>query len=470
MTRQPAIARTPVPGLPASDGGTSSSGAKLTGPVTGGMKGWIYRAPVLDLERVGYVLEEYFVSGSANSYRIVDGKAAGPNDMQHTEVGDTQPFTTRIFILRPADPERYNGVLMVNWQNVSAGYENGWPPEEIYNGYAWMAVSAQAMGVNGTPENDEYSLKRWDPVRYGTLNHPGDPYSYDIFAKSVAAVLGDLSDGGPMGGLNTRTVIATGGSQSAMRLATYINAVQQHEHVFDGFLLLSHFGIAAPLNDLGLDQMFDPKNGGPLPHLSRINDHGDVKILVINSQAEALVQFAMRQPDSDSFRCWEIAGAPHAPPSAVAHKNAANKRDGLPEDGAEPGRNVVEWGYVADAGIRDLAGWIAFDAMPPRFEPLAIEMTAKGPAFETDQSGNVLGGIRPPEIAAAIGTHSAGLPKKNLLGWTELFDRDRMIKIHLTREDFLKSWNDVVDRLLAEGLVLSAQAVALRKHASDFWQ
>jgi len=40
----------------------------------------------------------------------------------------------------------------------------------LLSGYGWVGVSAQAVGVQLSP----FSLKAWDPARYGSLAHPGD--------------------------------------------------------------------------------------------------------------------------------------------------------------------------------------------------------------------------------------------------------------------------------------------------------
>ena len=113
-----------------------NTGPTVAGPITGGSKGWIYRSPVLDPEALGYVIEEYFISGDAHSYRFAEGAEAQFDGAWSTEIDETAPFTTRIFVLRPSDPQDYNGVLLAHWQNVSAGYENGWPSgDEIFSGY-----------------------------------------------------------------------------------------------------------------------------------------------------------------------------------------------------------------------------------------------------------------------------------------------------------------------------------------------
>ena len=455
----------------ASHAQTEPEGRAVDGPIIGGDKGWIYRAPAMDLAAVGYVVEEFFVSGAACSFRFADGHSADFNGNWTTEPDETAPFTTRIFVVRPSDPAKFNGVLLAHWQNVSAGYENGWPTgEEIYSGYAWMAVSAQAEGINGGRNKEQYGLRQWDPARYGALSHPGDAFSYDIFASAVSQALARSAGGpgGPLADLKTEKVIAVGGSQSALRLATFVNAVQPHRKVFDGFLLLSHFGVASPLQERSLASLFDLAGGTRNAAWCQIADRGDVPVMVVDTQAESLMHYPARQPDTDSFRTWQIAGAPHAPPSATAMKNLAGERDGVVDaGGGRQGRNVVEWGYVSDAAIRSLRRWCKEGVAPPRFDLLTVDVSAQQPELSMDEVGNVRGGIRPPEVAAAVGVHSAGLA--DLLGRSVLFDRAQMIEVHGDRAGFLKSWDAAVDTLQTAGLLLPSQRESLLARAADYW-
>ena len=54
---------------------------------------------------------------------------------------------------RPANPAHFNGTVIVEWMNVSAGESApDWDflnPMLMRDGYAYVAVSAQALGVDG---------------------------------------------------------------------------------------------------------------------------------------------------------------------------------------------------------------------------------------------------------------------------------------------------------------------------------
>ncbi len=82
-------------------------------------------------------------------------------------------------------------------------------------------------------------------MRYASLTHPGDSYSYDMFSQAGQAVRDDATT--ILGGLQPERVIAVGESQSAGRLVTYIDAAHPVVDVYDGFLVHSRGAGGAPL-------------------------------------------------------------------------------------------------------------------------------------------------------------------------------------------------------------------------------
>jgi hypothetical protein len=103
------------------------------------------------------------------------------------------------------------------------------------------------VGTDGMPGTEGLALRGWDPNRYGTLRHPGDDFSFDIFSQAARVVAPgrDISGVDPMGGLPVVRSLASGGSQSAMRLHAYCNAIQPLEGLLDGFLLALDFGVGS---------------------------------------------------------------------------------------------------------------------------------------------------------------------------------------------------------------------------------
>ena len=148
------------------------------------------------------------------------------------------PYKTRMVIYRPRDPARFNGTVIVHWNNVSAGYDlyGADSLELLEGGFGFAAVTTQRVGVHGHEQNSQ-GLRTWDPERYGMLSIAGDDYSFDIFTQAARAVGPNRARTGvdPMGGLAVRKLIAQGASQSAGRLATYVNAIQPLEQTFASF-------------------------------------------------------------------------------------------------------------------------------------------------------------------------------------------------------------------------------------------
>ena len=156
------------------------------------------------------------------------------------------PYRTRLLALRPAKPARGNGILIVNWNNVSAGMDiAGMVDREFFDGgYAMLAVTAQAVGVHGYT-SAPMGLRVWDEERYGSLSIPTDDASYGIFADVARlARSGALREAGALQGFDVERVVAMGGSQSAARLHSFLNGVAPHAPVFDAFVLTVHFGRA----------------------------------------------------------------------------------------------------------------------------------------------------------------------------------------------------------------------------------
>src|SRR4051794_6463457 len=180
-----------------------------------------------DLAPFGYEQQEYFVSGTATSD---DGAT-------------TAPYTTRMIVFRPTarpdDGPQFNGTVMLDWTNVTAQFENAVDTMEaremlMREGFAFVHVSAQAAGIDGSP----LTPKKWDPIRYAALHHPGDQYANDMFTQVAQAFrkVNKLAGGGPV-----QHVIGAGQSQSGGKLdayaTTYLPTHAQALGLVDGLLV-----------------------------------------------------------------------------------------------------------------------------------------------------------------------------------------------------------------------------------------
>src|SRR6185436_987108 len=175
------------------------------------------------------------------------------------------------------------------------------------SGYLWVGVSAQRVGVE--------ALKVWNATRYASLDVTNsgaitnDDLSYDIFAQTAQAM---KAGGAVVGGLRVQRLFATGHSQSAGRLGTYVNSVHPIAKVFDAVIL--HGG------------------GG------RVRTDLDIPVWKLLSETDVQNQAVNRQPDTNLFRTWEVAGDSHVDLQFVSYSRKLSARDGSPvAPGFSPG-------------------------------------------------------------------------------------------------------------------------------------
>ena len=211
----------------------------VTAPPAAGSHGYPFGLSLVDLAAHGYRADEWFLEGDATRYRPAASTELGVDGRWTAEPAGTRPYRTRVLVYRPVDPDRFNGTVVLHWNNVSAGYElfSGDTPELLEGGYAFAGVTTQRVGVHGLPTAPQ-GLQAWDPERYGTLSIASDDDSFDIFTQAARAVGPDRDrTTDPLGGLDVQRVIAMGSSQSAGRLGAYVNAIHPLAHAIDAYLL-----------------------------------------------------------------------------------------------------------------------------------------------------------------------------------------------------------------------------------------
>jgi Alpha/beta hydrolase domain len=456
----------------------------VSGPVSGGSHGWPFGGPGVDLAARGYVQEEYFLDGTASRFARAPGSELGWDGRWTVEPAGTAPYRTRLLVVRPADPAAFNGTLLVFWNNVSAGYEHigGGESAEIFEGgYAYVAVTAQRVGVHGVPPTPQ-GLRAWDPDRYGTLSIPSDDYSYDIFTQAATAVSpGRPATGAdPLGGLAVRRMIATGGSQSAARLATYLNAVQPTAGVFDGFQLLLYFGGGAPL-EAG-DAVMTVQAAASDPSSPRIaegthllRDDLDLPVMVVNTECEALSCYRVRQPDTERYRYWEVAGASHVSWQGIQSSAPRLERDFgfvMPIDGdTMAGINRVSAAPVVDAALHHMDRWLRDGTAPP-VQPL-IDFEGEPPAVVRDGDGIAQGGIRLPAVAVPV-AHNSAIQKSpdvlaRLVGSHEPFSAERLHELYPSRAEYLERVEKAARAAEADLVVLPRDVEPMVSEAAAAW-
>jgi hypothetical protein len=442
----------------------------VRGPIAGGTRGGPFGAlTAADLKQAGFTESEYFFGGTARSY-AKDG-AWGVDGMWRAKVDRSAAYQVRMLVRRPVDARRFNGVVVMEWLNVTAMQEGAADymqmKEEIEReGYAWIGVGAQASGVN-TPRT---GLKAWDPERYKTLDHPGDAYSYDIFSQAARAVLRPQGVN-PLAGLQIRQLLATGRSQSAFRLVTYVNGVHPLTRVFNGYLIHSRGSNAAGLSAGQLGR--DPD---PIPAGAHIRTDIDVPVLDVQAEGDmvALRAHLTHQPPNNRYRRWEIAGAAHAetPRWVVEVPPALDMGQGCREPvNAAPHHAVVK------AALRALSSWVRDGRTPPQSPAIALTDGKADDPIARDEHGNARGGIRLPEVEAPTATidglrNDVAKPAPGaqnfcfLFGRTSPFDSAKLKTLYPTHDAFVRQFNSAVDAIVREGYWLKPEGDAARAAAA----
>jgi hypothetical protein len=439
----------------------------VTGPITGG-KGWPFGLPTSDLDAVGYRADEYVVEGEADRFGPTAGTELGRDGRWSVEPVERAAYTTRLVVMRPVDAAAFNGTVVVLWNNVTAGYDNftgGDSPEVFENGYAYVAASVQRVGIHGQPDNPQ-GLRDWDPDRYGSLSIPSDDYSFDIYTQIADLVAPDRPRGDLdlMGGLPVRRIVAQGASQSAARLASYLNGVQPLTRRFDAFFLVMYFGGGTPL-EVGAEVMTvagAAADAGPrIPEgLHLLRDDLGVPVMVLNTECEASSCYPVRQPDSDRFRYWEVAGASHVSLPAMASSSSRMQRDlgfAIPlDDKSMQAINQVSVAPVVDAALHHLQAWLV-DGVAPPTQP-RITIAGEPPAIVRDDHDIARGGIRLPQVEVPLG-HNSALQQSpdifaRLVGFHESFSDDEVRALYGSRQEYQARYEAATRAAEAAGVLL----------------
>jgi hypothetical protein len=398
-----------------------------------------------DLAQHGYVVEEFFIEGTAQAYSESPGGV---------KPADSAGYRTRLVVVRPSDPGACSGTVVVEWLNVSGGGD-GCPDWAFMHRHilrtrsVFVAVSAQRVGIEGGGILGDMgtALKQVAPERYASLQHPGDAFAFDMYTQAAEAL---RSDPTLLGGIEPTCVIAVGESQSAVFLVTYINKVDALARVYDAFLVHGRGSRGASLDgEMGVRRDPDVDPTDLASALARFRQEAadpivDARVPVITVQSETdvvgMYGFGARCDDGANTRLWEIAGAAHFDTWGMI---AAHDDDGtlpverLAELGGptdqplgmqseEPINCGPQQHYVLMAALAHLDRWAREGTPAPHAPVLATTGTRDTLALERDDHGNVRGGLRTPWVdvptAVLSGIGATGGGFTFLFGVTRPFD------------------------------------------------
>lgn len=427
-------------------------------------------AAAIDLAAAGYTEREFYAEGTANRYRGVL-----PGTVSTGQIIDGNwPYRTRVLVRAPK-ADKFNGTLVVEWANVTAGQDVDFAFAESYKyllreGYAVAVVSAQRVGVD--------RLKTWSPERYGTLSVeaditdpqgggkiddcgspiacPGDPLSWDIFTQVSKGLKDNASTSSPLPGLSVKHVIALGESQSAMRLTWYYNAIQPIYKFFDGFVYL----------DLA-DQL-----------------RPDVNTPAISVTTQATADMFPATRTSEYTRVWGVAGASHSSLYAAKYVDTLVLRDksfpgkdgpmsftqvlGQQQCKLSPLFSTVDTGLVLNAALESVHHWIRTGkaAAPTR----NFERSAAG-TIVRDADGNAQGGVRLSQfiVPTAFLSPNGDSVFCGLAGHHRDFTQSELKQRYGTHKAYVAQVRSAMKQVVDQGYVLpiDAKEVVLEADKSD---
>ncbi len=475
-----------VPAVPAS-----VPQVTVTGPVTGGQGIDLPGTTSFDLSSVGYEQNEYFLSGTATAYTSTSPLTS--NGRWTVTPASTAPYKTRMVVYRPINPKRFDGTVIVEWLNVSGGVDAAaaWLTDHVQmirSGMVYVGVSVQAAGIEGSSGSLGASagqaggIKGADLARYGSLNTPGDSYSYSMYEQAGAAIHRDAAT--VLAGLKPQRVLALGESQSAFRLVTYIDALQpQSQGVYDGYFVYSRGGSGAALSQA-------PQAAITPPTPTIIRTDLRVPVMMFETEADLLVlgYLPARQAPTRFIREWEVAGTAHYDTYGLVESMTDNGNGTAdvktfdtmitPVSSFDGGAiscpvplNAGAHTYELRAAVVALNRWVTTGTPPPQSPRLAV---ASPTAFATDQNGESVGGIRTPQVQAPIAivngtgdTSSAGGGFCGLFGATIPFSAAKIAQLYPTHAVFATKWDQAVAADVADGYLLPADATVLDRVAQQ---
>ena len=452
----------------------------IEGPITNPGTPFV-AATTFDLAQVGYEEAEYFISGMARAY--VNSAPLGTDGRWSVTTGETAAYKTRILVYRPTNPKKFSGTVVVEWLNVSGGVDAApdWVQghvELLREGVAWVGVSAQIVGVEGGPVLlglMSQPLKVVNPARYGSLHHPGDSFSYDIFSQAGQAIR-TPSGPNPLGTLKAKRVIAIGESQSASRMVNYVNAIHPVAHIYDGFLIHSRGSFGAALSEAPQPAIIPPGS-------TAIRADVDVPVFTVETETDLtlLGYFRARQDDARHFRLWEVAGTAHydtyglgvgttdvgTSPDVAAVVIMTDAAGGMIHCNTPVNSGPLH--YVLNAALSKLSRWVR-TGKAPKSAP-RLDVSAGPPiTIQRDQHGNARGGIRTPwvdvPIATFTGQQSGGSILCLIFGTTTPFDAPTLAALYPTHKAFTSAYDKALKRAVKRGWIRPPDARLIKKWAA----
>jgi hypothetical protein len=167
-------------------------------------------------------------------------------------------------------------------------------------------------------------------------------------------------------------------------------------------------------------------------------------VFQFQTETDALGLFgyaAARQPDSDTLRSWEVAGTSHADKHILSAAGEASSPIMCKDINDGPQHFVIK---------AALHAWVKDGTPPAKGEPLTNKK---------DEHGNVLGGVRTPDVDVPISTLSGeamlgGDILCSLFGKTTPFSKNKLAQLYPTHADYVSKVTESARKAREAGFLL----------------
>ena len=441
--------------------------------------------------RIPYVEEEYFVGGEATLFSYANDPPLGPTDI--VPIQQDVPYKTRLIVRRPEQVRRFNGTVVIEWWNSTAGFDTApaWEPSAEYfarEGIIYVGVTNSTTSLGFLTDGCRLFgvLPPACGSRYASLSLPENGLAYEMMSQ-IASLLAGRDPQNPIPArYRVERVFHVGESQQAGSVITYASAFHL-DGVNDGYFIQSGIN-ARPLN-------FGPAcgaEGSPAfpdctprlrPADARVRTDLPVPVYQVVTQTDfETLGFNVfgRQSDTSSYRYYEVAGGAHNAvhvdvelvPAGVFGPDPV-----LLEDLCANPQNTTADGPVFVSFVFN-ALWERMEDQVSRHRspPPGVVMDQIGGVLSRDEFGNVTGGVRLPSMEAPTATYastnvadpSLPLPLQGignlaclLSGSVFPFDEATLDTLYPRRNSFfVEVWQSVV-RLRRQGLILPEDALGV---------
>jgi hypothetical protein len=444
-----------------------------------------------------YVEEEFFISGKADLYNYGHNPPQGPTDI--VAIQEEVPYKTRIIVRRPAKANKFNGTVVIEWWNSTAGFDTApaWDPSAEYfanSGIVYVGVTNSTTSL-GFLVNGCRLLGFLPPScgsRYSTLSLPKNGLAWDVMSQ-IANLLksDDVSNPLPVDYVVER-VLHVGESQQAGSVITYASGFHL-DGLNDGYFVQSGIN-SRPIN-FGLE--CGEEGSQPFPNCtprlsfpaSRVRTDLPVPVYQTVTQTDfESLGFSVfgRQADTPTFRYYEIAGAAHSTvhegieiiPAGIFGPAPVLLTDLCLEQLNTVADGPVFASYVLNALWERMQEQLIDGDEPPA--GVLLDTTAE---FELvrDDLGNVEGGVRLPSMEAPTATYVSsatpqpGLPPQLgffanlacfLSGAVFPFDGTTLGALYPDHDTYVSQVVESVTELKSQGLMLQQDAVTVKTAAA----